>query len=272
MRIIILSPIQNSLYSRLITWQLSGEKDIHIDAIIVRSHWNVSRLRSEFQRDGSRLIKKITRKMVLGDSRFSKSTDSLKQIQEQVKMPGKSLKDLSSRLSIRLERVSNFNDERCTRYLKQLSPDLILFTGGGLLRQEILDIPSLGILNCHSGILPNFRGMDVVEWTAAESSMASVGMGVSLHFMDKGVDTGSILMTQRLELQPDDSFESIRERIDAMMVALMVNGVCGLRDGDIQPAPQQIEEGKQYFIMHPRMRAYAERKLKEQLPILKSGF
>jgi methionyl-tRNA formyltransferase len=266
MRIVILAPIHNSLYSRLVAWQLSQEQDIQIEGILVRSHWNFGRLQSEFRRDGPRLIKKISRKMVLGDNRFLISSDSLKQIQDRTKLPGRSLKDISSLLAIKLVQVSDFNDQRCIHYLKQVKPDLILFTGGGLLRQEILKVPSIGILNCHAGILPYFRGMDVVEWTAVEGCIPSVGIGVSLHLMDAGVDTGPILFTQRLELMPNDSFESIRERIDAMMVAAMVKGVCGLRDGEIIANAQQVEKGKQYYIMHPRLKAYADRKLKEQLP------
>jgi len=266
MRIVILAPIHNSLYSRLVTWLLSQEKDIHIEAVVVRSIWNLSRLRSELHRDGSRLLKKISRKMVLGDNRFSKHADSLKDLQSRVNLPGRSLDDIARILSIRMAKFNDFNSPDCIHLLKQLSPDLILFTGGGLLREEILNIPSIGILNCHSGILPNYRGMDVVEWTAIEENIQPIGIGASLHLMDKGVDTGPILISQRLDLKPDDTFESIRERIDSLLVSLMVKGVCGLRDGAVQPQPQLLDHGRQYFILHPRLRSCAKSRLKAQLP------
>ena len=40
----------------------------------------------------------------------------------------------------------------------------VIFTGGGILGQPLLETARVGILNCHAGILPKYRGMDVIEW------------------------------------------------------------------------------------------------------------
>ena len=138
---------------------------------------------------------------------------------------------------------------------------MVIFTGGGLLRKPILEIPQLGILNCHTGILPQYRGMDVVEWTVLEEKIDAVGLGVTLHFMDIGVDTGPILLKKKYFLKPGSSFESIRAELEVMMVYLMIEGVKGLQTGNLNPLMQDLQKGRQYFVMHPRIKEVAEIRL-----------
>ena len=102
------------------------------------------------------------------------------------------MKDLAHEHQIPLIIVRDHNHSDSQHFLEVHQPDVIAFTGGGLIRNNILSIPRTGILNCHTGILPQFRGMDVVEWTAAEKKIKQVGFGVSLHLMDTGVDSGPI--------------------------------------------------------------------------------
>ena len=162
--------------------------------------------------------------------------------------------------------VGDHNSQRATGVLAAAAPDIVVFTGGGLLRNGVLSVPRLGVLNCHMGILPRFRGMDVVEWTALESGLIDPGIGVTVHYMDEGVDTGPILLRQRTELKPDDDFASIRLRMERDMAALMVDCVRGLRDGQVDPAPQAAVDGRQYFVMHPALLAIAKQRLEAQAP------
>lgn len=263
MRTAILAPIHNSLYARMVANALVKEEGIELRAIAVRSHWNLKRARGEFRRDGTRLVKKVIDKYLLGDERFTgrSSENSLYAAAQQTEMRYPSLKDIARENQIPYRQVADFNQQDCIAFLRDQAPHVILFTGGGLIRQDLLAVPQLGVLNCHSGILPKYRGMDVVEWTAAEKNFGTVGFGATLHFLDSGVDTGPILLTRPLERMPGDTFTLIRERIEALMLDLMLEGVRGLRDGIISANPQEKEAGRQYFVMHARMRAYAQKNL-----------
>ena len=75
--------------------------------------------------------------------------------------------------------------------MKELKPDLVVFTGGRLIRDNILKNSGAGVVNCHMGILPMYRGVDVVEWPILNEDWNNIGL--TIHFMVKGIDTGDIL-------------------------------------------------------------------------------
>jgi methionyl-tRNA formyltransferase len=122
-----------------------------------------------------------------------------------------------------------------------------------LLRKDLISLPALGVLNCHSGWLPQYRGMDVVEWAILQSKGKKPQLGLSLHFMDQGVDTGPILLQQKVVMAKGESIEKLRARMEGMMPGMMLRGVKGIRDGKLTPRPQRLDEGRQYFVMHARL-------------------
>ena len=265
-RVVILAPIHNSLYARLVIIGLLREKGIDVAGIVVRSLWNFQRFKSEFRRDRSRLIRKVLDKWIRGDSRFGvKSTEDLGELSRRWNLTHKSLKSLAEESNIHYRVVRNHNQIENQNFIEALDPDLIVFTGGGLIKDNILSIPQIGVLNCHTGILPEFRGMDVVEWTAAEGRANDVGFGATLHLMDQGVDTGPILIKSNLNPTKNDSFKSIREKLEVKMVELMIEGVKGFRDNIITSHPQEKNEGRQYYVMHPRVSEFANKKLLDAL-------
>ena len=120
-------------------------------------------------------------------------------------------------------------------HLREWSPDLIIFTGGNILRKPLLEVPRLGVLNVHLGLLPEIRGMSSPEW----SLLNHVPVGVTIHYMDAGIDTGPIL--QRYEF-PDaarcESLSDLRNRLIAFGIEKAAEVVAGLDRGTISATPQ----------------------------------
>jgi len=272
MRIAILSPIANSIYSRLVAHLAAAEPDVEIVAIVVRTPWNVSRIKGEFRRDGARLIQKVRTKLLAREETVAPDlTDSIGAFAREVGLGSEDLKAFAARRNIPFLQAPDHNAPAALDLLRRAAPDLIAFTGGGMIRKDLLSIPRIGVMNCHAGLLPHYRGMDVVEWPAAENRLNDPGIGLTLHLMDTGLDTGPILKQKRLDLRPGDTFASIRSRIPQGLVTLMLEGIRGLRDGGIHPAPQRQSDGRQYYVMHPRIRAYAEAQLSRFLEARTSG-
>ncbi len=266
MRLAILAPTQHSLYSRLVTHLAAQEPGIEVVTILVRSLWSLERLRGELRRDGPRLVDKVHRKLILGEKSYPRDdTETMAALARSVRLPSRTMKDLARRLHVPLVTVRDLNDPKGEAALAKAQPDLIAFTGGGLIRENILGLARLGVLNCHSGILPRYRGMDVVEWAALEAKETRAEIGLTLHFMDRGVDTGPILLQSRAELRPGDTLAAIRTRLEPAMVTLMLDGIRGLRDGSLKRTPQAPEAGRQYFIMHPRLKAVAAERLQRSV-------
>ncbi len=148
--------------------------------------------------------------------------------------------------------------------LKKWSPDLAIFTGGNILRDEVLKIPRLGVLNSHLALLPEIRGMSSPEW----SLLCGVHLGITIHFMDTGLDTGPILLRREFAGADDcDSLTDLRNRMISEGIELLAEAVAGLDRGAISAAPQaereaEREEDRQFFVMHERLKAVATRRLK----------
>jgi folate-dependent phosphoribosylglycinamide formyltransferase PurN len=156
---------------------------------------------------------------------------------------------------------SDQNSPRAVAQLKQWSPDLAIFTGGDILRGRVLNVPRLGILNAHLALLPEIRGMSSPEW----SLLSGVPLGITIHFMDSGVDTGPILL--RREFAGADgrcSLADLRNKMIAEGIELIAEAVAGLDRGTISAVPQaDREKDCQFFVTHEQLKAVATRRLRK---------
>jgi folate-dependent phosphoribosylglycinamide formyltransferase PurN len=173
----------------------------------------------------------------------------------------RSLQEVARTYGVPVATCSDQNSPRAVEQLKQWSPDLAIFTGGDILRDEVLKVPRLGILNAHLALLPEIRGMSSPEW----SLLCGVPLGITIHFMDSGLDTGPIVL--RREFAGADSCDSLADLRNKMIgegIELIAEAVAGLDRGTIPAAPQtDREKDRQFFVMHERLKAMATRRLKK---------
>jgi methionyl-tRNA formyltransferase len=143
--------------------------------------------------------------------------------------------------------------------LKAWSPDLIIFTGGNILRKPLLEVPRLGVLNVHLGWLPEIRGMSSPEW----SLLQNVPLGVTIHFMDEGIDTGPILQKYELhDAARSGSLSDLRNRLIAFGIDKIAEVIAGLDQGTIHAKPQSdLDRDNQFFVMHEWLQNRAARRL-----------
>jgi hypothetical protein len=149
-------------------------------------------------------------------------------------------------------------------HLREWSPDLIIFTGGSILRQQLLAVPRLGVLNVHLGMLPEVRGMSTPEW----SLLKHVPVGVTIHYVDAGIDTGPVL--QRCEfpyVARCQSLRDLRNQLIAFGIEKVAGMVEGLDRGTIVAMPQPgLDEDRQFFVMHEWLQARAAERLAPRPP------
>jgi len=171
----------------------------------------------------------------------------------------RSLREVAKSYGFPLVVCNDQNSPDSIKQLKAWSPDLIIFTGGNILRKPLLDVPHLGVLNVHLGMLPEVRGMSSPEW----SLLNNVPVGVTSHYVDSGLDTGPIL--QRCEF-PDAircaSLSDLRNRLIAFGIEKTAEVVANLDRGTIFATPQsKLDEDRQFFVMHEWLQARASERL-----------
>jgi hypothetical protein len=260
-KIVIFSPSQYSLYTICVT-ELLRRKGIEIKAIVVLRLLNFTRFRKEFKRDGERLLKKIWKKAVLREKAYSPADyETMLDLLGNERITVRNVKEFKKKFSIPVVFCNDLNAPVVLDVLNETKPDLVVFTGGGLIRKPVLQSSGHGILNCHMGVLPRYRGMDVIEWAILEEQFDQIGLTV--HFMDQGVDTGDILRIVKIPLRSsEETIARLRERFEPIMCRTMVETAVDFLNGTIRRRPQKAEDGKQYFIMHPLLKRIAEQKIR----------
>ncbi len=263
-KVVIFSPSQFSLYTICVT-ELLRRQEVEIQAIMVLRLFNPTRFVKEFKRDGDRLLKKIWKKAILRKKAYVPADyETMADLLKQEQIGIKNVKEFQRKFNIPVVFCDDLNESVVLKTLKQAQPDLVVFTGGGLIRKDVLLNAGQGILNCHMGILPRYRGMDVIEWAILEERFDQIGLTV--HFMDQGVDTGDILTIKKIPLRsPKETIAQLRERFEPIMCRTMVETAMGVLNGQIKRQSQKLEDGKQYFIMHPLLKQIAEQKIKTKL-------
>ena len=157
--------------------------------------------------------------------------------------------------------VPDVNGEDCKRTLVKQQVDLMILGGAPIVRAHILQVPRVGTLNAHQGALPRFRGMNVIEWALLESSPPTI----SVHFVDPGVDTGDIVAMEPISLQPGDRLSSVRTRSGKIQSELLARMASLAMQGALPRQSQRLEDGRQYYSMHPRLKVVAEQRLQSLL-------
>ncbi|MGA6983318.1 MAG: formyltransferase family protein [Candidatus Sulfotelmatobacter sp.] len=175
----------------------------------------------------------------------------------------RSLKEVAAHYSFPLALCQEMNSSQALSRLTKWSPDLIIFTGGNILRRPLLDIPRLGVLNVHLALLPQIRGMSSPEWSLLEN----VPVGITIHFMDAGIDTGPILKKYEfLQASECNSLSDLRHRLIAFGVTKVAEVVAGLDRGQVSAQPQSDftkdeNQDRQFFVMHDWLRTKAAESL-----------
>ena len=121
--------------------------------------------------------------------------------------------------------------------LSALKPDLgVAVAYGRLLRPELFRLPRLGTLNVHFSLLPRYRGAAPVAWSLINGETRS---GVTVFWIDEGLDTGPILLTRETAISPDEDATALQNRLIELGVGALREALALLKSGVAQPRPQE---------------------------------
>jgi methionyl-tRNA formyltransferase len=140
-------------------------------------------------------------------------------------------------------RFANINSPESVQAVRGLAPDLIVsIRYGQIFRDAIIALPPKGVINLHSAILPDHRGVLGTFWALLAGDRE---VGCTLHFIDdKGIDTGRILGVFRMEAQPDLSLFGHLLAIYDGGVPMVAEAIRRIAAGEtLTFVPQAVTEG-----------------------------
>ncbi|MEO7800524.1 MAG: formyl transferase [Ginsengibacter sp.] len=102
--------------------------------------------------------------------------------------------------------VKSINSEETIELLKNINPDLIVVNGTRIISKKVLSRVSCKIINTHAGITPKYRGVHGMYWALANHDKEN--SGVTVHFVDEGIDTGNIIYQRQVLPTMADNFST----------------------------------------------------------------
>jgi methionyl-tRNA formyltransferase len=120
--------------------------------------------------------------------------------------------------------------------MKSLNPELIIVTAfGQILPEEIINFPKYGCINLHASLLPKLRGAAPIERCILTGETET---GVTSMQMDKGLDTGDILLSRHILVGANETAAELRMRLSELSAAVMCETIEDLKSGTLEPQKQ----------------------------------
>jgi peptidoglycan/xylan/chitin deacetylase (PgdA/CDA1 family)/folate-dependent phosphoribosylglycinamide formyltransferase PurN len=152
-----------------------------------------------------------------------------------------SLAELGEKYGMTIHSVGSLNSTNAIRVLRECGADLGIVVGTRILKASTFGVPRMGCINLHKGKVPEYRGMPPGFWELYNGSSSA---SVTVHFVDKGLDTGDIVATSSVSIQKTETPESLLEKLHSEGSRALALAVALIRDGKATPQPQRKWEGK----------------------------
>lgn len=146
------------------------------------------------------------------------------------------VKVLATDLGLPLAQPEKINAPESLALLRADRPDVLVVAAyGQLLREGVFQIAPYGAINIHGSLLPAYRGAAPVQWAIIRGETIT---GVTTFVIDRGMDTGDLLLKRSTTIGPDETAGELMHRLADLGAEAIVETLEGLASGTLHPAPQ----------------------------------
>ena len=159
------------------------------------------------------------------------------------------ISDLVGGLAIRRHKVDDHNSSACRELLRAFGPEVVVLGGTRIIQPHILTLPSRGTVNAHPGLLPWLRGSSSVAWALYKDPP----VGSTIHFADRGIDTGAIIARRQLPIQRGMNYERIVRQVLALSGELMAETLERFEAGNVKAEAQDAAACETLRVIPPEL-------------------
>ena len=139
-------------------------------------------------------------------------------------------------LNLDILQPSTLKNKKFIDQIGRIQPDfLVVIAFGHLLTETILQLPKFGAINIHASLLPKYRGPAPIQWAIINGERQT---GVTTMLMDKGLDTGDILLAKKEPIFAEDTSADLHDRLALSSADLLIKTLEGYASRKIKPIPQ----------------------------------
>jgi len=149
------------------------------------------------------------------------------------------VKELAIKEGLRIFQPASMKDADFLNELSLIRPELIAVVAyGRILPESIINLPAKGCVNVHASLLPEYRGAAPIQWAIINGEEFT---GVTTMLMDKGLDTGDILLEEKIRISDEDTTETLSRKLSELGASLLLKTIKGIKEDSIKPGPQTGE-------------------------------
>ena len=146
------------------------------------------------------------------------------------------VKTIAVEHNIKVYQPVKVRESEFVEVLRGYKPDVIVVVAfGQIIPGSILTIPKYGCVNIHGSLLPKYRGAAPIQWAVLDGEKET---GITSMLMDKGLDTGDMLIKKAITLAEDETSGSLFEKMMALGAETLLETLEGLEKGSITPEKQ----------------------------------
>lgn len=147
--------------------------------------------------------------------------------------------EAAGRLGIPVAQPKSLKGEEAIAAIARTGAEVgVVVAYGKLIPPQLLEVPHHGFVNLHPSLLPRHRGPSPIQWALVCGDRAT---GVTTMLLDEGMDTGPILLQERVPIENGETAEMLAPRLAEIGADLMVQTLDGLEQGTLTPRPQPTD-------------------------------
>ena len=147
------------------------------------------------------------------------------------------LLSLAEQYGIPIEISKDINSNEFLRRISKYDVDLFVsMSFDQILKKRTIDFPKLSSINCHAGKLPFYRGRNILNWVLINDEKE---WGITVHYIDEGIDTGDIILQNVYTISDDDDYCSLLNKAHTECAEILYEAIKKIQNGSVQRVPQK---------------------------------
>ena len=165
------------------------------------------------------------------------------------------LKQFCQKFNIDYLKVANINSKDFIDKISKYKCDLFVsMSFNQIFKNDIINLTKYKIINCHAGKLPFYRGRNILNWVLINDQKE---FGITVHYVDKGIDTGDIILQNTYPITLQDDYSTLLEKAYVECSNILYEAVCLFKNGNVI--------GKKQVDIHPTGFYCTQRKFGDEI-------
>ena len=152
-----------------------------------------------------------------------------------MKLTGSAVKNYALEKGLHILQPEKLKNPQFLDELKMLNADLQIVVAFRMLPEVVWNMPSMGTVNLHGSLLPQYRGAAPINWAIINGEKET---GVTTFKLQHDIDTGNILLQERIPIGDDETASELHDRMKLIGARLITKTISGLSEGVLKETPQ----------------------------------